>query len=288
MTEILQDLLNLLNLEKIEENLYRGGSQDLGGKSVFGGQVLGQSLVAASRTVTGRRAHSLHGYFLRPGDMEAPIVYKVERIRDGRSFTTRRIVAIQHGEPIFIMEASFQVPEEGFSHQVGMPDVPKPDGLPSITDLRRKMAEEHPEKYRNRPIRELPIEMRPVQPVNPYLNEKQPPFQNVWFRTVDQLPDDVTLHQCVLAYASDFGLLRTASLPHDISFRQKNVNVASIDHAMWFHGDIRADQWLLYAMESPSASGARGFSTGKIFTQDGRLVASVAQEGLMRVRPVSG
>lgn len=288
MTEILQNLLNLLNLEKIEENLYRGGSQDLGGKSVFGGQVLGQSLVAASRTVTGRRAHSLHGYFLRPGDMEAPIVYKVERIRDGRSFTTRRIVAIQHGEPIFTMEASFQVPEEGFSHQVGMPDVPKPDGLPSITDLRRKMAEEHPEKYRNRPIRELPIEMRPVQPANPYLNEKQPPFQKVWFRTVGLLPDDVILHQCVLAYASDFGLLRTASLPHDISFRQKNVNVASIDHAMWFHGDFRADQWLLYAMESPSASGSRGFSTGKIFTQDGRLVASVAQEGLMRVRPVSG
>lgn len=285
MIEILQDLLNLLDLEKIEENLFRGGSLDLGGRSVFGGQVLGQALVGASRTVAGRRAHSLHAYFLRPGDMTAPIVYDVDRIRDGRSFSTRRIVAIQHGEPIFTMAASFQIDEGGLEHQAPMPDVPGPEGLPSLVDLRRKMAELDPERFGfgQKGVRELPIEIRPVEPANPYKLGRQPPVQKIWFRAVDRIPDDPSLHQAVLAYASDFGLLRTASLPHEISFRQKNVHAASIDHAMWFHRDFRADQWLLYVTESPSASGSRGFALGNIFSSDGTLVASVAQEGLMRV-----
>ncbi|WP_298432284.1 acyl-CoA thioesterase II [Geobacter sp.] len=285
MNEILQELLNLLDLERIEENLFRGGSLDLGGISVFGGQVLGQALVAAGRTVAGRRAHSLHAYFLRPGDMTAPIVYDVDRIRDGRSFSTRRIVAIQHGEPIFTMAASFQIDEGGLEHQTPMPDVPGPEGLPSLVDLRRKMAELDPERFGfgQKGLRELPIEIRPVEPANPYKLGRQPPAQKIWFRAVGRIPDDPGLHQAVLAYASDFGLLRTASLTHEISFRQKNVHAASIDHAMWFHRDFRADQWLLYVTESPSASGSRGFALGNIFSRDGTLVASVAQEGLMRV-----
>jgi acyl-CoA thioesterase II len=284
MTSILQTLLDQLELEKLEENLFRGVSCDLGGKSVFGGQVLGQALAAACRTVTGRRAHSLHAYFLRPGDVQSPIVYQVERIRDGRSFTTRRIVAVQHGQPIFSMAASFQIEEAGFVHQAEMPDVPAPESQPSLAELRRKLCEQDPEGNQHYPFKELPIEIRTVQPANPYVKEQLPPIQKMWFRTVAQLPDDPVLHQCVLAYASDFGLLRTATLPHDIYYRQKNVDMASIDHAMWFHGDFRADQWLLYVMESPSASNARGLAQGNIFTQEGKLIASVAQEGLMRVR----
>ncbi len=215
--------------------------------------------------------------------MTASIVYDVDSIRDGRSFTTRRIVAIQHGQPIFTMAASFQIDEEGLEHQTPMPDVPGPEGLPSIVELRRKMAELDPEKFGQKGIRELPIEIRPVEPPNPYRLERQPPLQKIWFRAVDRMPDDLALHQGVLTYASDFGLLRTASLPHEISFRQKNVHAASIDHAMWFHRDFRVDEWLLYVMESPSASGSRGFALGNVFSRDGRLVASVAQEGLMRV-----
>lgn len=285
MTSILETLLEQLNLEKLEENLFRGQSTDIGGKSVFGGQVVGQALVAACRTVDGRRAHSLHAYFLRPGDMQAPIVYQVERIRDGRSFTTRRITAIQNGRPIFTMAASFQIDEEGLEHQAGMPEVAMPEGLLSVVELRRKMAELDPEKYGRRPIHEIPIEIRPVLPPNPYLKERQAPVQRNWFRSVGPLPDDPVLHQCVLAYASDFALLRTATLPHDISYRQSNVDMASIDHAMWFHRAFRSDEWLLYDMESPSASNSRGFAHGRVFTRDGKLVASVAQEGLMRVRP---
>ena len=285
MTSILQALLDLLDLEKLEEDLFRGESTDVGGKSVFGGQVLGQALIAACRTVADRRVHSLHAYFLRPGDMRFPIVYRVERIRDGRSFTTRRIVAVQHGEPIFTMMASFQIEEQGFEHQAEMPAVPMPETLPSLVELRLKMAQSDPEKYSNRP--DIPIEFRPVQPTNPYLKEGHPPLQKVWFRTVAPLPDDPVLQRCVLAYASDFRLLGTASLPHDFTYRDKNVDMASIDHSMWFHGDFRADQWLLYDMESPSASNARGLAQGKIFTREGRLIATVAQEGLMRVRPGS-
>jgi len=280
---ILQELLQLLDLEKIEDNLFRGRSQDLGGRSVFGGQVLSQALVAADRTVEGRRVHSVHCYFLRPGDMEAPIVYEVDRIRDGRSFATRRVVAIQHGKAIFNMSASFQVEEEGLEHQIPMPEVPGFEGLPTITEIRKKMAEKNPKKFARRAIHPLPVEIRPVEPANPYELEMPSPFQKIWFRTPDRLPDDPSLHRYILAYASDFGLLRTASLPHGISFRQRNVYAASIDHAMWFHRDFRADEWLLYDMESPSTSNSRGFARGSIFNLDGALVASVAQEGLMRV-----
>lgn len=287
MREILRDLLDLLDLEKLEENLFRGRSMNLGGRSVFGGQVLGQALEAAGRTIVERSAHSLHAYFLRPGDMNAPIVYEVERIRDGQSFATRRVVAIQHGRPIFNMAASYQTEEGGFEHQDGMPDVPGPDGLMSITELRRKMAELHPESYHGRPTRELPIDIRPIQPVTPDSTEAQPPLQKIWFRAVDRLPDDPSLHQCVLAYASDFTLLSTSGLPHGVSPRDKNLQAASLDHAMWFHRRFRADEWLLYVMESPSASNSRGLSLGNIFTQDGTLIATVAQEGLMRVRKES-
>lgn len=252
---------------------------------MFGGQVLGQALMAACRTVTGRQAHSLHAYFLLPGDMKTPIVYSVERIRDGRSFATRRIVAIQHGRPIFIMTASFQTAEHGVEHQTAMPDVPPPDDLPSLLDLKRGMAETDPERFQGKVLRELPVEIRPVRPANPYLEMVQPAVQQVWVRVTATLPDDPDLHQAALAYASDFSLLRTASLPHGISLRQGTVHAASIDHAMWFHRPFRADQWLLFAMESPSAAGARGLSHGNFFTREGALVASAAQEGLMRITP---
>lgn len=283
MTTILHDLVEHLDLERIEDTIFRGRTLDIGGKSIFGGQVLGQALSAAYRTVSGRSVHSLHAYFLRPGDLNEPIIYDVERIRDGRSFTTRRIVAIQHGRPIFNMAASFQIDEDGFEHQSLKPDVPAPDELPSIVDLRQRMAELHPDKFKNRPAWKLPIDIRPIPPNNPYSLEKQPPFQKAWFRMNVQLSDDLSLHQCMLAYASDLGLLSTACLPHGISFSQKHVHAASLDHSIWFHRRFRVDQWLLYVMESPSASGSRGLALGKIFTQDGALVASVAQEGLMRV-----
>jgi acyl-CoA thioesterase II len=282
MNDSLHDMLKVLDLEKIEENVFRGESRDIGGKSVFGGQVLGQALVAACRTVSGRSAHSLHAYFLRPGDMNAPILYQVERIRDGRSFNTRRIVAIQHGRPIFNMAVSFQIEEPGFEHQSEIPDVPGPDGLPSIVDLRLLAAEMDP-LYRDRAIRQLPIEIRPIQPANPYLVDSEPPLQSVWFRTVGAVPADRALHQSILAYASDFVLLRTATLPYGRAMRQKNVHLASLDHAMWFHREFKIDQWLLFVVQSPSASNSRGFATGNVYTQAGSLVATIVQEGLMRV-----
>lgn len=282
MLNSLREMLRVLNLEKIEENLFRGESRDVGGRSVFGGQVLGQALVAACRTVNERSAHSLHAYFLRPGDMNAPILYEVDRIRDGRSFSTRRIVAIQHGRPIFNMAVSFQIEEEGFEHQSEMPDVSAPDGLPSIMDLRQKAAELDPDRFRDRPIRQLPIDIRPIQPANPYLVDTAPPTQSIWFRTADRVPADRALHQSILAYASDFVLLRTATLPYGKSLRGKKAHFASLDHAMWFHRNFRVDQWLLFVMKSPSASNSRGFAMGDVFTQDGTLIATITQEGLMR------
>lgn len=283
MIDSLRDMLKVLDLEKIEENHFRGESRDIGGKSVFGGQVLGQALAAACRTVDGRIAHSLHAYFLRPGDMNAPILYEVDRIRDGRTFNTRRIVAIQHGRPIFNMAVSFQIEESGFEHQCEMPDVPGPDGLPSITELRQKASELDPERFNNRPTRQMPIDIRPIQPANPFLVDSEQPFQSVWFRTVDTVSADRALHQSILAYASDFVLLGTATLPYRKSLRENNVHMASLDHAMWFHRDFRIDQWLLYVMKSPSASNARGLAIGDVFTQDGSLIATIAQEGLMRL-----
>jgi acyl-CoA thioesterase-2 len=286
MKPVVQELVELLQVEQLEHNLFRGVSGDIGSPRVFGGQVLGQALMAAARTVDpARRVHSLHAYFLRPGDKNARIVYDVDRIRDGGSFTTRRVVAIQHGQPIFNFAASFHVREEGASHASGMPSVPGPHGLASEWELRQAWLHKLPESLRGVLHAETAIEIRPVQPMDPFHPPPAPPRHDAWFRAADRLPDDPLLHQAMLAYSSDFGLLRPALMPHGLSFYKGNVQVVSLDHAMWFHDDFRMDDWLLYATESPWAGGARGFSRGQIYTQDGRLVASVAQEGLMRPTP---
>ncbi|MCA1825866.1 MAG: acyl-CoA thioesterase II [Myxococcales bacterium] len=285
MEKTLEELIDQLDLEPLEVNLFRGQSADLGGKSVFGGQVIGQALVAAGRTVEGRVAHSLHAYFLLPGDMAAPIVYEVDRIRDGRSFSARRVQAIQHGRPIFSMIASFQVPEPGLEHQPPMPEAPPPENLPSSTELRERWlteAGELPEKIREAVRRPMPIDFRPIEPWNPLKPGRSAPSQSVWFRTIDKVPDDPMLHRCLLAYASDNNLIPTALRPHGKSWYGGQMIVASIDHAMWFHRDARVDDWLLYVMDSPTAQAARGFARGAIYDRSGRLVASVAQEGLMR------
>ncbi len=274
-----QELVGLLQVEQIELNLFRGVSGDIGSRNVFGGQVLGQAIAAASRTVEGRIAHSMHAYFLRPGDKKAPIIYDVERIRDGKSFTTRRVVAIQHGRPIFNTSISFQVKEEGAEHQDRMPDVPGPEGLLNEVELRQaRMAANKQGSYQ----RTRPIEIREVSPMDPFNPVPAPAEYRAWIRAAEPLPDDPVLHQAMLAYASDFHLLQAAMLPHAISFADPDLHIASLDHAMWFHRDFRMDQWLLYVTDSPSASGSRGLCRGKFFTQDGRLVASAAQEGLIR------
>lgn len=286
MNSPVQDLVDLLQVEQLEHNLFRGVSGDIGSPRVFGGQVLGQALMAAALTVERERSvHSLHAYFLRPGDKQARIVYDVDRIRDGGSFTTRRVVAIQHGQPIFGFAASFHVREDGPSHRADMPQVPGPDGLLSELDLRRQHIHRIPEKLRDVVLAETAIDLRPVTPMDPFDPPKAPPRNDTWFRAKDRLPDDPVLHQAMLAYSSDFGLLRPALMPHGLSWLKRNVQVVSLDHAMWFHDTFRMDDWLLYSTESPASGGARGFSRGSIFTQDGRLVASVAQEGLMRVTP---
>ncbi len=286
MSEPVDHLLHLLNLERIEENIFRGPSRDIGSPTVFGGQVLGQALRAAAYTVPPeRRAHSLHAYFILPGDPNAPIVYLVERLRDGRSFTTRRVTAIQHGRPIFNLSASFQIEEPGVEHQDPMPEVPPPEELISEAELRRQLAEQVPEVLRPFLLHERPIEIRPVEPVNLLFPEKRPPRRHAWIRAAGRLPDDdLALHQSVLAYASDFGLMGTAMLPHGLSFLQPHVQAASLDHAMWFYRPFRADEWLLFAMESPVAAHARGLNRGLFFRRDGTLVAAVVQEGLMRIR----
>ena len=283
MNRMLQDLIQVLELETLEVNLFRGQSRDLGGKSVFGGQVLGQALVAATRTVEGgRRAHSLHAYFLRPGDMAAPIVYEVERTRDGRSFVSRVVKAIQHGEPIFSMMASFHGAEPGHEHQTPMPQVTPPEQLKTQAELRREVVHQCPEKLRAGFLRELAIEFKPVEVVDPFHPQKMPPRQHIWFRAAGRLPDDPALHQGVLTYATDFNLLSTAMLPHGVTYMRPSMIVASIDHALWFHHDCRVDDWLLYAMDSPGAQGARGLSRALIYNRGGLLVASVVQESLMR------
>jgi acyl-CoA thioesterase-2 len=285
MNRVLQDLVNLLDLEMLELNLFRGQSRDLGGKSVFGGQVIGQALVAGSRTVELSTPHSLHAYFLRPGDMDAPIVYEVDRVRDGHNFSARRVQAIQHGQPILSMIASFQRTESGLEHQMPMPHVPGPESLKSQVDLRTDWIKEAgglPEKLRAAFMRELAIEFRPVKPWNPFKPDIREPSQAIWFRTAGKLPDNPQLHRSVLAYATDFNLLATALLPHGRSWFSKDLVAASIDHAIWFHRDVRVDDWLLYAMDSPTAQAARGMSRGLIYDRAGRLVASTAQESLMR------
>lgn len=280
---VLEELLGLLKLEKIDENIFRGQSQDLGFGNVFGGQVLGQALSAAYQTVPSeRRVHSLHAYFLRPGDAQKPIVYYVDCIRDGKSFTTRRVIANQKGRAILNMAASFQVDEPGFDHQEPAPQPPGPDGLESELELAVKLADQIPESIRDKILCRKAIEIRPVDPFNPFAPEKRKPLRYVWFKAIGELPDDPVVHQYMLAYASDFGLVITSLYPHGQSYWQPQMQVASLDHAMWFHRDFRMDDWLLYVMKSPTAGKARGFSSGRIYTQDGKLAASVAQEGLIR------
>jgi len=283
MHPVLEDLLHLLRLERIEDNIYRGESRDIGSAQVFGGQVLGQALSAAHHTVGDRIAHSLHAYFLRRGDMNAPILYDVDRSRDGGSFSVRRVVAIQHGRPIFNLAVSFQKPERGLEHQAEMPDVPGPDGLLDATEVLAEDLERIPQKMRRYLTEKRPFEFRPVRPVNFSKPETLPPVKYIWVRAVDKLPDDASVHQNLLAYLSDYELLGTSTLPHGLMFGSGNVQMASLDHAMWFHREVRVDKWLLYSMDSPNASGARGFSRGEFFTEDGTLVASTAQEGLVRV-----
>mgnify|MGYP000883487898 CR=1 FL=1 len=286
MTQVMQEVLDLLDLEAIEANLFRGSSLNIVGKNVFGGQVLAQALMAAGRTTDGRLVNSMHGYFLRAGDTTAPIVYQVDRVRDGKSFSTRMVKAIQHGETIFIMSASFAVMEEGLEHQAEMPVVDGPDGILSETELRQKVAPMIPEKIRDVFARERPIEIRPINPVNPFAPVKQEAKRFHWMRAQTRLPDDPFLHQCILAFASDYALMGTAMLPHGVSFMQNNLQAASIDHAMWFHRPFRMDEWLLYEMDAPNSASSRGLNRGLIYAQDGRLVASTAQEGLMRLREV--
>jgi acyl-CoA thioesterase-2 len=283
MTSAVENLLAILDLEPIERNLYRGTSPKAGWQRVFGGLVIAQALAAAIRTVEeARQVHSLHGYFLRPGDPSLPIVYEVDRIRDGKSFTTRRVVGIQRGEAIFSMSASFQRQEEGLEHQFAVPDVPPPEALPSEKELKEKFIDALPENVRRYWERERPIELRPTDLRHFMSREPLPPRQYVWFRATGDLPDDPAVHQCMLAYASDMTLLDTALFAHGRSIFDRDLQLASLDHALWFHRPLRMDDWLLYAQDSPASVGARGFTRGQIFSRDGVLVASAAQEGLMR------
>jgi len=281
MTAALDALVSLLDLEPIEVNMFRGVSPEEKRQRVFGGQVAGQALVAAGRTVERGNVHSLHAYFLRPGDTSVPILYEVDRIRDGRSFTTRRVVAIQHGRAIFNLSASFHVDESGPDHQLPMPDVPDPESLPTFQE---RMAP-YVDKFGDWLTRPQPIDQRYVDdPGGPFSRVGgRPPRQRIWIRADGRLADDQLLHDCVVAYASDMSLLDSVMLPHRLSWDDPRIMGASLDHAMWFHRPFRADEWLLYDQESPSAAGARGLARGTIFTRDGRLALSVVQEGLVRL-----
>lgn len=297
MQDVVRELVDLLDLVPTGDDRFRGDSQDLGFPNVFGGQVLGQSLMAASRTVEGRLPHSLHAYFLRGGDPLKPIDYEVQRVRDGGSFTVRRIIAWQEDREILTASASFQIEEEGFTHQLDMPSAPEPESLVSELELRRRLQEYMPDNRREQLTRERAIDIRPVAPVNPLKPVATEPHKQSWFRAIDKLPDDQVLHRCMLAYASDFGLLGTSLGPHGITFMHPGMQVASLDHAIWFHRPVHIDDWLLYETDSPSASGGRGFNRGNIFDRSGSMVASVCQEALIRrrqknssgrIRPESG
>lgn len=279
MHPVLDDLITLLQLERIEKNIFRGESRDIGSAQVFGGQVLGQALSAAQHTVDSRVAHSLHAYFLRRGDMQAPIVYEVDRARDGGSFSARRVVAIQHGRPILNLAASFQNPEPGLEHQARMPDVPAPGECEDILVAESELVQKMPEKMRRHMADKRAFELRPVEQAAP----AGVVGKAVWLRAIDRLPATLALHQNLLAYASDYELLGTAAIPHRVPFESSGMIMASLDHALWFHRELRIDEWLLYTMDSPNASGARGFSRGQFFNEAGELVASTAQEGLMRI-----
>jgi len=287
MNPAVEDLLSILDLEQLEVNLFRGRSPQVGWQRVFGGQVIGQALVAACRTVEDideRPPHSLHAYFLLGGDPSVPIIYEVDRIRDGRSFTTRRIVAIQHGRAIYSMSASFHVHEGGFDHQAQMPSVPGPDDLPTDAEIRDRVLPMMPDPIRRYFERERLIELRPVE-FERYLGKKLPDGRfHIWFRSSGILPAAPSIHRCALAYASDLSLLDVSLVPHGHTVFEKTIMAASLDHALWFHRPFKADEWLLYAQDTPSAGGSRGFARGLIFTREGVLVASVAQEGLIRQR----
>jgi acyl-CoA thioesterase-2 len=296
MAAAVREIVEILNLETLELNLFRGRSPQSSWQRVFGGQVIGQALVAACRTVEDvavRPPHSLHAYFLLGGDPKVPIIYEVDRIRDGKSFTTRRVVAIQHGHAIFSMSASFHLAETGLTHQFKMPDVPMPEALPTDAELRERILPQVPEPVRRYYERERPIELRPVE-YGRYLPPPNPPPLageggagarfHVWIRATARLPDEPAIHQCVLAYASDMTLLDAALIPHGKSVFSADIMAASLDHALWFHRPFRADEWMLYAQDSPNLAGSRGFSRGLIFARDGTLIASVAQEGLLRQR----
>ena len=282
MSRAIEELLGILDLEYLEQNLFRGRSPQVGWQRVFGGQVIGQALVAACRTVEGREPHSLHAYFLLGGDPKVPIIYEVDRIRDGRSFTTRRVKAIQHGQAIFSMSASFHVAETGLAHAFPMECVPMPEDLPDERDIRANVMPLMPDPVRRYFESDRPIELKPVEYGRYLSREPMPPRFNAWIRATGRLPDDPAIHQCVLAYASDMTLLDSSLIAHGRTVFERSIQAASLDHALWFHRPFRADEWLLYAQDSPSASGALGFSRGLIYTRDGTLVASVAQEGLIR------
>ncbi len=287
MSEALQQLLQVLQLERLEADLFRGQSQDLGLKAVFGGQVMGQALSAAWQTAPeGLSVNSFHCYFLRPGVVSQPIIYQVERLRDGRSFSTRRVVAIQHGRPICNMAVSFQTPEEGFEHQATMPDVPGPEELTSDLDITRSLAEYLPLKAREKLTAERPIEMRAIDPGNPLAPKARPPQRYAWLRASAPLPEQNAAHAYLLAYAADYNFLITSLYPHARTYWSPGMQVATLDHCMWFHRPFRLDDWLLYVIDSPSASGGRGFVRGQIFTRSGELVASSTQEGVIREWPV--
>jgi acyl-CoA thioesterase-2 len=284
MSGTLQNLLDLLDLEPLESDLFRGHAPKEDRQRVFGGHVIGQALVAAMRTAEGRKPHSLHAYFLRPGDPKVPIIYDVDCIRDGRSFTSRHVVARQHGRAIYHMAVSLQVVEDGIEHQLPMPDVPDPETLPDEQSRREALLDRIPEAGRKRFMADRAIEIRPVDPKDPVHPEPGPPFERYWARTRHPLPADFEHHECVLGYASDATLLATCLVPHGITWYTGKTVSASLDHSMWFHRPFRADEWLLFDQMSPSSSGGRGFNTGNIFSRDGRLIASMAQEGMMRIR----
>ena len=284
-TKPMQELIERLDLEKLEENLFRGSSPQNGWQRVFGGLVIAQALMAAQRCVDPDRiVHSLHAYFMRPGDPSIPIVYQVERIRDGSSFTTRRVVAIQHGKAIFSMSASFQVEEPGFDHQAQIPNVAAPEQLMGEAEFRAAFLAQAPDTVKKYWGRERPIEIRPTSLTHYLSREKLEPEAHIWVRASGIVPDDRHYQAAILAYLSDMTLLDTSLYAHGTSIFDPELQVASLDHAMWFHRPCRLDDWLLYTQDSPSAAGARGMTRGSIFTRDGRLVASVAQEGLIRKR----
>ena len=279
-----EELLQLMELETLEVNLFRGESRDIGTPRVFGGQVLAQSIIAASRTVDEGSIHSLHAYFLRAGDAEAPIVYDVDRNRDGRSFKSRRVVAIQHGRPIFTLAASFQLLQEGLEHQFEMPDVPQPEDLSSESNVSEDNIGQVPQLMRRWFTRTGPFDFRPVKNVDVFNPRPRAPYSDIWFRLTEKIDVPDQMHRALMAYASDFHLVGTATLPHGVSLVKDDLMMASLDHAMWFHRPVRVDDWLLYSCDSPSSSGGRGLARGLIYDRSGRLVASTIQEGMIRVR----